>query len=155
MTINDICNYIIVKVKDAEAGLNNLKLQKLLYYVQAWHLAFYHEPQFAGKFQAWIHGPVNREIYDRFADTKSLYSEITIKDVPADFDLDSLPESERMHIDSVLEAYAPFRGFELEEMTHNEEPWIEARKGCRSTERCETEIKEETMQRFYAGRIKK
>jgi uncharacterized phage-associated protein len=155
MTINDVCNYITVKVKGADAGLNNLKLQKLLYYVQAWHLAFYGEPQFAGKFQAWIHGPVNREIYNRFSATKNLYSEVTTQDVPADFEIEKLPEDERAHIDSVLEAYAPFRDFELEEMTHREEPWIEARQGYRSTERCEVEIKEETMRRYYASRITK
>jgi hypothetical protein len=49
--------------------------------VQAWHLAFYQKPLFDGKFQAWIHGPVNREIYDRFKENKLLYSTVDCDDL--------------------------------------------------------------------------
>ena len=153
MNINEACDYIIVKVKEAGADLNLLKLQKLLYYTQAWHLAFYGKPLFDGKFQAWVHGPVNREIYDRFARTKSLYSEIALEDVAKDFDFNVLPDTKQSHIDDVLEAYAKYRGSQLEEMSHREEPWLEARKGYRTSERCENEISEETMRRYYAQRV--
>lgn len=153
MRINDVCNYIILKTKNAGESLSVLKLQKLLYYSQAWHLAFYGEPLFEGRFQAWVHGPVSREIYDRFAGTKSLYSEVTLKDVPEDFDLNSVPEGKQNHIDDILEAYAKYRGSQLEEMSHHEEPWLEARRGYRSSERCEKEISEETMRQYYAKRI--
>ena len=81
MNINDVCDYIILQLSEAGEYLNNLKLHKLLYYVQAWHLAFYGERLFDGGFQAWIHGPVNREIYDRFKETKSLYSEVDENDI--------------------------------------------------------------------------
>jgi uncharacterized phage-associated protein len=153
MNINDVCNYIILKTKNAGEGLSVLKLQKLLYYSQAWHLAFYDERLFEGKFQAWVHGPVSREIYDRFSSTKSLYSEVMLKDVPEDFDLNCVPEDKQSHIDDILEVYAKYRGSQLEELTHREEPWLEARKGYRSSERCETEISEDTMRRYYAKRI--
>ncbi len=82
----DVCDYIILQVTEAEESLNSLKLHKLLYYVQAWHLAFYGEPLFEGKFQAWIHGPVNKEIYRRF-NKRSLYDEIEQEDISEDFDL--------------------------------------------------------------------
>jgi uncharacterized phage-associated protein len=153
MNIHDVCNYIILKTKNAGEGLSLLKLQKLLYYSQAWHLAFYNERLFLGKFQAWVHGPVSREIYDRFSNTKSLYSEVTVNDVPDDFDLNRVPEDKQNHIDDILEVYAKYRGSQLEELTHREEPWVEARKGYRSSERCEKEISENTMRRYYAERI--
>ena len=67
-SIHDITDYIILRVKseDRFASLINLKLQKLLYYVQAWSYGINKKPMFDGEFEAWIHGPVNREIYNRF-----------------------------------------------------------------------------------------
>ena len=63
-SIHDITDYIILRVKseDRFASLINLKLQKLLYYVQAWSYGINKKPMFDGEFEAWIHGPVNREI---------------------------------------------------------------------------------------------
>ena len=153
VNINSACDYIVLKVKQAGESLNLLKLQKLLYYAQAWHLAFYGERLFVGKFQAWIHGPVNREIYDRFVGSKSLYSEVNEEDIEAGFNIEAVPEEQRNHIDRVLEVYAKFRGSQLEEMSHGETPWIEARMGYRPTERCENEINEESMRRYYANRV--
>ena len=68
ITINEVCDYIIFRLKsEGKGSLNHLKLQKLLYYVQAWHLAFYGETfSLMENFKAWIHGPVNRTIYNRF-----------------------------------------------------------------------------------------
>ena len=150
MNIDDVANYIIVKLSAAGAGLNALKLQKLLYYVQAWSLAIYEKPAFEGKFQAWVHGPVSRQVFDRFRETHSLYDRVSVRDVPVDFRLESLPQDLASHIDEVLESYARFSGSQLEEMTHREEPWIAARKGLPAATRCETEIDEGLMSRFYA-----
>lgn len=151
---NDVCDFIIIKVKEAGEPLNHLKLQKLLYYVQAWHLAFMKTPMFNGKFQAWVHGPVNREIYDRFASRKSLYSEILEEDIRPTFDLGAIGEADRLHIEAVLEAYAPFSGSQLEEMTHKEAPWIEARVGYRPSQRCESTINEDRMAEFYGAQVR-
>ena len=148
-----VCDYIIHRVCAAGGALNELKLQKLMYYVQAWNLAFNGKPLFDGRFQAWVHGPVNRELYDRFGATKSLYSQITSDDISADFQTTLLPDEARQHIDSVLETYAGFTGTQLEELTHREEPWIAARRGYRDSERCEVEIDEELMRSFYGARL--
>lgn len=126
----------------------------MLYYIQAWHRAFYNdESLFDGKFQAWIHGPVNREIFDRFKDTKSLFSEMEISDVQDRAVYSKILEEHRNHIDSVIEAYGGFSGTELENMTHNEAPWILARKGYSPSERCEVEIDENIMGKYYRKRI--
>lgn len=148
-----VCDYIIVRVRSASGSLNALKLQKLMYYVQAWYLAFNGRPLFVGRFQAWVHGPVNRELYDRFASTKSLYSEIGFEDVQPGFDLSLLDEDIRGHIDNVLEVYAKYTGTQLEDITHREQPWIAARGQCRPADRCETEIDESLMAKFYAARL--
>jgi len=151
----DVCDYIILKVTEEKKSLNILKLQKLLYYVQAWHLALYKTPLFEGKFQAWVHGPVNREIYDRFSLKKMLYSDLSFRDIGKTFRVENLSKKAQNHINDVLEVYAKYTGSQLEEFTHRELPWIEARKGYNSIDRCEIEIDENLMRRYYSDLMKK
>lgn len=152
-SIYDVADYIIVKATEAGVSLNLLKLQKLLYYSEAWHLAFTGQPFTGERFQAWVHGPVNRSVYDRYKDRKVLYSEVTPNDVPSSFNFDDLTEEQRDHIDSVLEAYGSFSGTELEVMTHREEPWTKARGDHRSSERCEEFISSDLMRDYYRARL--
>lgn len=155
-SINDVCNYVIFRLtQEGGSFLSHLKLQKILFYIQSWSLAYDKVPLFDGKFQAWIHGPVNRSIYNRFKDSKYMYSSINMSDVDNTVDL-SFPmfnADETEFINSVLEAYAPFSDVQLEKMTHDEKPWLDARDGIASYERCEVEIDENTMQSFYGARI--
>lgn len=150
-TLNDACDYIISKTE--QDGLNLLKLQKLLYYCQAWHLAFEKGSLFEGRFQAWVHGPVNRQIYDRFKDSKFLYSVVSASDIQPDFSYEKLTVDERAQIDAVLSVYARFTSDQLEEMTHREDPWIIARGGIPLHERCENEIDESLMEEYYKARL--
>jgi uncharacterized phage-associated protein len=153
--INHVCDYVIFRItSEGNASLSHLKLQKLLYYCQSWFLAYEKNKLFDGKFQAWIHGPVNRQIYDRFKDTKYIYSLINMTDVKEEnLSFPTLTELEKVYINAVLETYAPFSDGQLETMTHNEKPWIDAREGYEPFQRCEEEINETTMETFYATRI--
>lgn len=153
MNIHDATDYLIQQVRESGESLSNLKLQKLMYYVQAWSLAFDGKKLFDGDFQAWVHGPVSRDIYNRFSGIKSLYAEITVEDIRAEFTPENLTEAERKHIDNVLSVYAKLSGPQLEEMTHNEAPWIEARGSLRSWERCENAINTDSMEKFYKARL--
>lgn len=150
LDINDVSDYVIAKLDEGGVPLSVLKLQKLLYYIQAWHLAFHGKPLFDGRFQAWIHGPVNRAIYDRFCETHSMYAMATMRDIREAFDPSALPKEAQFHIDEILEAYAAFSGAQLEAMSHDEQPWISARGNLRLSQRCETEIDEELVGFFYA-----
>lgn len=153
-TPNQIADYIIFRLtSEDEAGVENLKLQKLLYYTQAWHLAFNNTRLIDGEFQAWIHGPVNREIYDRFRDTKYLYSYISVNDVPDISTIEQIKEEHKIHTDNILDAYAPYSATELEVMTHREDPWIIARKGYSPTQRCEKPIDDDIMRDYYKKRL--
>lgn len=154
--INQIADFIIFRLtSEDKAGIPNLKLQKLLYYAQAWHLAFFQKPLFDGKFQAWIHGPVNRDIYDRFKENKLLYSTLDCDDLLDTNINETIDEKTQEHINNILESYARFSGTELEMMTHREDPWLEARKGFSPMERCENEISEQTMKNYYGNRLSK
>lgn len=148
--INDVCDYVILRANADEAfPINNLKLQKLLFYIQAWHLAFYDEPFFNGKFQAWVHGPVNREIYERFRAKKFLYSDITKSDVLSQDLEDTFTSDDIDHMNNVLDTYLRFSGMQLEALTHSEEPWIITRKGYSSFDICEKDIDEEIIKNYY------
>jgi uncharacterized phage-associated protein len=154
-TIKQVSDYIILQLgSDGGSDLTSLKLQKLLYYTQAWHLAFYKKPLFEGKFQAWVHGPVNREIYDLYKATKYTYSEISLSDVQ-DKEVESkLSQDEILHIKTILDVYAKFSPTQLEFMTHNEDPWIKARQGVPTYQKSENIINEEIMAFYYKSRIK-
>lgn len=150
--INDTADYVIRRLTGDEAApLIHLKLQKLLYYIQAWSLGIEGQTMFEGKFEAWVHGPVNREIYDRFQE-KSLYGFISADDMEKP-DV-CLPDTDSDFVDYILDNYAGYSGTQLERMTHEELPWQEARRGYAPTDRCTVEISEHTMKLFYGQRWK-
>ena len=152
LNIKDLADYIITKLCEGGEELNNLKLQKLAFYCDAWYLAFFGKKLVDTDFQAWIHGPVSRELYDRFSATKSLYSSIAIEDRSPDYQM-NLSINDAAHLDSVLEAYGKFSGAQLEEMTHREEPWIRARKGYRPSQRCEEVLDSAVTRDYYKSRL--
>lgn len=153
-TVNLIADYVIFKLSSDESqGVVNLKLQKLMYYIQAWYLAFKGDKLFDSNFQAWVHGPVSRPLYDRFKESKGLYSFITIQDVLNTEQFEEIAEKDRIHIDTVLETYAPYSATDLEVMSHREDPWIETRKGLSTFQRCEKDIDNELIGKYYAKRL--
>lgn len=152
-TLNDTADYIVLKCSEG-GSLSHLKLQKLVYYAQAWHLALKGTPLFDGKFEAWVHGPVSRALFARFAPERNLYSSIGRNEIQHGFDPDqSLSAEERLHIDTILETYGGYSGSELEAQTHIESPWIEARQGRTAAEPCSNTINEQTMARYYRERL--
>ncbi|MGZ5135866.1 MAG: Panacea domain-containing protein, partial [Flavitalea sp.] len=121
--VHHIAEKIILRT-DSEKGdiISNLKLQKLLYYMQGYHLAFFGDKLFEDNLEAWTYGPVVPDVYHRFKENRSLgidldpdrYKEIPLK-----------PEEEDM-FSQVMTEYGKFSAIKLMEMTHKEAPWKEA-----------------------------
>lgn len=152
-SINDIADYILLKLNaDEDCYVVNLKLQKLLYYVQAWNFGKNHDAFIKGDFEAWIHGPANRELYDRFKDTKTLYSLIGKEDIQNKEVANSIDPEDSEFIDLILDNYASYNASDLERMTHKEDPWIIARKGYGPLDRCTNVISSESMIAYYGKR---
>ena len=149
MDIQHVCDYIITRMEGAGKTLSVLTLQRLLYFAQGWHLAFYGGPFFEGRFQAWAQGPINRKIYDRFA-SRPLDSQVSAADVSKGFDVTSVSQEKSNHIRSVLEAYARCGDSSLDEIItkiiNEDAPWLEARTGC--LEHAQREIGEDNIKRF-------
>lgn len=151
-TIDDITDYIIFNVRSEErrVSLINMKIQKLLYYIQAWSYGINKSPLFEGEFEAWIHGPINRHIYDRFCEQKSLYSEIDFNDMlRRDVEL---PENIAEFVDFVLENYVKYSVTELELLIQEEMPWIRTRGQLNRYEKCNKVISEDLLMEYYGKR---
>jgi uncharacterized phage-associated protein len=117
-----IADAILAKAAKQGFTVSNLKLQKLLYYVQGYHLHRLGSVAFTDEIKAWSHGPVVPVVYQKFK--KFSWHDIT--DIPA---MPNLPEKTSALIDFVWKKFGGFSGPELEDMTHAEEPWIMARAG--------------------------
>jgi len=139
-----IANYLIRFSHDHGDPISNLKLQKLLYYAQAWHLALYNKPLFDEPIEAWVHGPAVRSVYGSF---KS-YSWKPIHEVPQKSDLS---KHIKTHLDDVMEVYGGLSAFDLERMTHSEMPWIRARGNTPRDEPSSAVIKHSDMRAFCMG----
>jgi|TARA_R110000851_G_scaffold260044_2_gene412597 uncharacterized phage-associated protein len=154
-TIQQIADYVILRLKDNGNNyyLSTLAHQKLIYYCQAWHLALKKKPLFEDNFQAWVHGPVNRWVYANYNSDKTIYSDLKMNDIIDRSGIDRLSQEEISHVNLVLDSYAKFSASQLEEMTHNEEPWIEARGNFTPLQRCTNPIDNKTMENYYAARL--
>ena len=119
MPARDIARYFVSLV-DEEAGdsISNLKVQKLLYYAQGFHLAVYDAPVFPEAIKAWAHGPVVPQVYHLYKDYG--YQPITVERV----NLDDYTPAIRELLDEVWSVYGQFTASKLEGMTHNEPPWM-------------------------------
>jgi len=122
---SDVAKYFL-SLNDEEVGelISNLKLQKLVYYAQGFHLAMMDSPLFADSIEAWAHGPVVPSLYHAYKE----YGAGAIP-VPVDFDPDIIDSSTSALLDEVYSVFGQFSAWKLRNMTHDEPPWIEAFKG--------------------------
>ena len=142
---NLISDFLLVNSREAGEVLTNLKLQKLLYYSQAWFLALVGRPLFDEDFQAWVHGPVLPSQYYRFNDFK--WQPITTDVSEPTFADTTIAD----HLCEVLEVFGPESAFRLEQMTHGEQPWQLARGELPPHEPSRAIIRKEWMRDYYAG----
>lgn len=106
--------------------------QKLLYYAQAWSLAWTGRPLFEDRIEAWAKGPVVPDVWHG-------------KPRPVG-DLDT---DQRAIADAVLEHYGKKTGGELSALSHAEQPWREARGDLPEDAPGNTEITHDSMRREY------
>jgi uncharacterized phage-associated protein len=138
-----VADYLIALAHQRGESVNNLKLQKLLYYAQAWHLALHDEPLFPEKFQAWMSGPVIPDMYWRFK--RFGISDIPVPAQPAA----SLPESTTRFLDELADEYMPLDEYDLSSMTYREAPWMTAHRGLDIADPCNVELDEAEMRTYF------
>ncbi|MEU6129141.1 type II toxin-antitoxin system antitoxin SocA domain-containing protein [Saccharopolyspora sp. NPDC047091] len=141
---NDVAAYILHR----RGPMTAMKLQKLVYYSQAWHLVWEERPLFDEPIQAWANGPVVPELYARHRGKFRLNAEDALGG-----DRTVLDEAERGSVEAVLDAYADRSAHWLSELTHREAPWREARSRARlgDGERGSAVIEHAAMHEYYDG----
>ncbi|MBE9209271.1 DUF4065 domain-containing protein [Nostoc sp. LEGE 06077] len=141
----NITDYFIWLANQTGSFISNLKLQKLIYYAQAWHLALYKIPLFPEDFQAWIHGPVIPALYQKY---RSFGWQPILEDANPE-----LPHEVRKFLDEVAQEYFACDAYELEQMTHIEEPWNLARVNLPPDAPSSAVIEKEWMKEYYGSRV--
>lgn len=143
---HDVAKHIISFSHEHGDPVTNLKLQKLLYYAQAWHLALHDEPLFGERLEAWVHGPVVPPVYGKYK--AYWWSPIDVDTAPPSFS-----ENTSAHLDEVMGVYGGLTAYYLERLTHQELPWIKARKGLPPDEASTEVIEHEDMKFFYQSQL--
>lgn len=143
-------------VLSTHGPMSHLKLQKLLYLIEGYHLAYFTESLIDDKFQAWTHGPVSRKVYDSLKDKSRLYADVGYEPAsdsdpdPAILVQSLLTQDQIDLVNEVLDLYDKESGFELEALTHAQTPWINARNGLPLGAKCENVISKEDMKQYFS-----
>jgi uncharacterized phage-associated protein len=118
----DVACYFLSLVDPNEGeSISPLKLQKLVYYAQGFHLALYDKTLFPEQIEAWRYGPVIPSLYKDFKE----HGDSAIPAVDG-FDPEVFTPEQRKLLDDVYETYGQFSAWKLRDMTHEEAPWKDA-----------------------------
>lgn len=137
----NVANYFLYKSKPGTPlAITHLKLQKLVYYAQGWNLAINKKPLFQEEIRAWDHGPVVPELYNEYR-SFSYFTIPTEKFCNKQNGKNIFGKSELAVLDQVWEAYGEYDGKFLEELTHQEDPWLYTRRNGK--------IEQKSMQTYF------
>lgn len=133
----DICRHVINYSNQKEYGVSNLKLQKLLYFIQAYFLLTKKEPCFSDKIEAWDLGPVVPDAYREYKQFGSgnipTITYVIEKDsnniwasrvVP--FYDEVITQEDKRTSEVVVDKFSDYSAMDLVKLTHNQKPWIDA-----------------------------
>ena len=138
-----ISDFLLSECREMGDVLTNLKLQKLLYYAQAWYLALEDRAIFHEEFQAWVHGPVLLSQYHRFSHFSWRPIDLNVRRPNA------IPRKIMNHLGEIIRVFGTETAIGLEIMTHQEMPWKTARRGLSPDRPSNVVISKASMKDFY------
>jgi uncharacterized phage-associated protein len=142
INVFDVARYILEK----QVQISAMKLQKLIYYSQAWSLVWDDKALFDNTIEAWANGPVVRDFYDIHRGHYQISMTLL-----ANLEKNKLNVEQKETVDAVLEAYGDKSAQWLSEQTHIEAPWLKARTGLSDNERGDEIITLESMAEYYGS----
>lgn len=137
----EVASFALERLESA----STMKLQKIVYYSQAFNLVKNEAPLFLNRIEAWRNGPVIPDLYYRHA------HEFVISEGFFNVGTDGLSDLECSAIEYVVSKLGDMSGQELSELTHSEAPWCEARVGIAPTDPSNNEITQESILRYYSS----
>lgn len=154
----DICRYIINYSNEEDYGISNLKLQKILYFVQAYFLISEDSnPCFKEKIEAWDFGPVVPVAYHEYkqygsTDIPSIknYLRIDEKNIweteRVVYDDSVIKNTDKVKIKRVVDKFRNYSATDLVKITHNQSPWMDAYEPFQNNE-----ITVEAIREYFNG----
>ena len=136
-----VAQYIILREAEEGRPVSNLRLQKLLYFVEAYFFLSTGEPCFVDRMEAWDFGPVVPEVYHKYKRFGSMIIQETDDSLAQEIEL-----SDQEKIDEMLDACADKSTRELVEITHQQEPWKSAYRNKFSNE-----ITQESIRNLFSN----
>jgi uncharacterized phage-associated protein len=136
----DVAAYILKK----HGPMTAMKLQKIVYYCQAWSLVWDEKPLFREKIEAWANGPVVRKLFEAHR------GQFNVKSISGG-NPKVLKPYQIETINSVLNYYGDKSSQWLSDLTHMEEPWRKARAGIPENDRGNKEITKDTLEEYYSS----
>lgn len=127
--------------------MNHKKLQKLCYYAQAWSLALTDVRLINTWFEAWAHGPVSPVLWHRYKE----WGGLIISSYEGNPNFNS--NQTALFLNKIYQLYGHYSGDQLEQLTHKEYPWINAREGYPEGAICTNIISENDMASFYRTQL--
>lgn len=140
VTAMDVAAFILKELGE----ITTMKLQKLVYYSQAWSLVWDDKPLFDDKIEAWINGPVIPSLYYYHKGS------FKISSLPVG-NPDLIKGDSKDTVEEVLKFYGRKTSQWLIDLTHMEDPWKNARKGLEVDERGANEITHSSMAEYYSS----
>jgi uncharacterized phage-associated protein len=149
----ELAAYILAKL----GSMNHLKIHKLIYYIEAYHLAYFNQSIINDNFKAWVHGPVVVKVWHELKEKANIYDGVIIKDQFIKSiikNIKSLLTYEQLEfINEILSEFNKRSPYELECLTHSETPWIEARVGLAPNMPSSNIISKDLMKKYYKRKL--
>ncbi|MDR2639005.1 MAG: DUF4065 domain-containing protein [Helicobacteraceae bacterium] len=121
-TALDVAAFFLSACDEYTAGdlISNLKMQKLVYYAQGFHLALTGERLFDEPIEAWQYGPVVYSLYDAFREFGN--GALDLSKLKG-YDIDIFSDEQKELLKDVYTEYGQYSAWALKNMTHSELPW--------------------------------
>lgn len=142
ITAQQVADYILYFANNAHEPITNLKLQKMVYYAQGYYLAMTGDVLFEDQIEAWAHGPVINSLYQK-------YKHFRWQAINEEVRVPAIDKKIAEFLNLIINTFLPMDAFRLEQMTHNEEPWINARGKLSSGAICRKPIKVSDMKKYF------
>lgn len=136
-----IAEHVIKRCNSKNKAISNLKLQKILYFIQAEFLVTKNAPCFFEIIEAWDFGPVVPEVYHK-------YKIFGSANIPAPADLmtyDVITDNDKKLMNDIIDNCVQYSASTLTEITQNQTPWIKAYKN-----NCDNVITNENIKKFFS-----
>ncbi len=128
-------------------SLSTMKLQKLVFYSQAYHLVRHGSVLFPDRIEAWANGPVVRALFREHRREFVISCGFFSGKAPG-YPLDAQEVETIRHVISKIGSKS---GAELSDLTHQEDPWRNARGSLLPSQPSDVEITPESIRQYYGS----